>query len=56
MTKKKHVPRLELLEWALEGMQTYKGVHSENMSSDEEEELLAEIEWVKAEIHRLETQ
>lgn len=46
--------RLEILKYALEGARTERGVWSGAMGEAEEEQLDADIEWLEAEIARVE--
>ncbi len=49
----KRPSRLEILEYALDGVRAYYGTYSGQFSDDEEAELDDHIEWLKAEIVRV---
>ena len=45
--------RLEILEYALEGATTERGIWSGAMDWEDEDQLTADIEWLEAEIARV---
>lgn len=49
----KRPPRLAILEYALQGAQTERGIWSGAMTEEAEAELDADIEWLEAEISRV---
>lgn len=50
MPRQQKIEKLELLEWALEGIQTYCGLYSGQMGDEEADEKDRKIEWLKKRI------